>query len=175
MRRFTFAGAVMAAGLMAASSAMTQVSSLDLERFDGRWFEIERSPNGIQKDCWRARIDLTRTRNRSYQVLVTCTRTANGPVETLAASARPLDSSNTRLRFTLRGLLSFGGLAGQNYWVVDRDPEYRWAILALPDRSDWWIWHRNQTPSPAERARLVDRARALGLDTGRRVRTPPND
>lgn len=170
------AAAVAAAVVLAPASARAQVGSLDLDRFDGRWFEVERSPNDVQKTCWRARIDFTaRPQARRYSVLVTCTRTRGGPVETLRANAQPTDATNAKLRFTLNGLLGFGGLAGQNYWVWDHDPDYRWAILALPNKSDWWIWHRDQDLGQAERTRLLARARALGMDTRRSVRTPPAD
>lgn len=175
MLREVFAGMFLAAAALAAPTpSFAQASSLDLDRFDGRWFEIERSPNDLQKSCWRAQIDLTPQGPRRYDVLVTCTRSRGGPVETLRASARPAGDDNARLRFTLRGLLSFGGLAGQNYRVWDHDPAYRWAILALPNRSDWWIWHRDRDVPQAERNRLLARARAIGLDTGGSVRTPPS-
>lgn len=166
--------ALAAAVLLAPGDAGAQARSLDLDRFDGRWFEIERSPNDVQKTCWRAQIDFTPQRRAGrYSVRVTCTRTQGGAVETLRANAQATDETNAKLRFTLDGLLGFGGLAGQNYWVWERDPEYRWAILALPNRSDWWIWHRDPGVSQAERTRLLARARALGLDVGRVVRTPP--
>ena len=69
------------------------------------------------------------------------------------------------------GVGGCGGLAGQNYWVWDHDPEYQWAILALPNKSDWWIWRRSQNASAAERERLLARARALGMDMSRVVST----
>lgn len=156
--------------------AAAQVAALDLDRFDGRWFEVERTPNDVQKSCWRAQIDfIAQERAGRYRVSVACTRTRGGAVETLRANARPLDESNARLRFTLDGLLGFGGLAGQTYWVLDHDPGYRWAILSLPNKSDWWIWHRDAAVPQAERARLLARARSLGLDVRRVVRTPPAD
>jgi putative photosynthetic complex assembly protein len=100
------------------------------------------------------------------------TRLADGRNETLRAAARITDTTtNAKFRFTLPGLLSFGGLAGQNYWVWDHDPNYDWAILALPNKSDWWIWHRDQNASAVDRARLLARARALGLDMSRVVST----
>ena len=103
---------------------------------------------------------------------MTCTRRADGVVETLRANARVIDpGNNARFRFTLTGLLGVGGLAGQNYWVWDHAPDYSWAILALPNKSDWWVWHRSQSPDEADRARLIARARALGMDTGTVVHT----
>ena len=135
IRSMSAAAAVAAAIVLSPGAAAAQVSSLDLDRFDGRWFEVERSPNDVQKTCWRAQIDFTaQQRAGRYSVLVTCTRARGGPVETLRANARPTDETNAKLRFTLTGLLGVGGLAGQTYWVWDRDPGYRWAILALPDR-----------------------------------------
>ena len=174
MIRLSLAAAVLAAALSGPAAA--QVPSLDLDRFDGRWFEIERTPNDVQKACWRAQIDFTaHERVGRYRVLVTCTRTRGGAVETLRANAQPLDRTNARLRFTLDGLLGFGGLARQTYWVLDHDPAYRWAILSLPNKTDWWIWHREAVVPQEERSRILARARSLGLDVRRVVRTPPPD
>lgn len=161
------------AALLFGSAAQAQTTPLDLDRFDGRWFEIARSPNDVQKDCRRAQIDFTpQAQPLRYSILVTCVRRSDGGTETLRANARVTDAeTRRRLRFSLAGLLSFGGLAGQNYQVLDHAPDYSWAILALPNRSDWWVWHRSQSPSEAERTRVVSRARALGLDASQVVHT----
>jgi len=161
-----------AAVLALPAVATAQSSAVDLDRFDGRWFEIERSHNNVQKDCVRAQIDFVPgERVDRYALTVTCTR-PGGAVETLRANARITDTTtNAKFRFTLTGVLSIGGLVGQNYWVWDHDPDYQWAILALPNKSDWWIWRRSPTASPAERQRLLARARALGLDMSRIVST----
>lgn len=169
--RTTLVAAAALCSIPAPAAAQARVVNLD--QFDGRWFEIARSPNDVQKDCRRAQIDFNpQARASRYGVVVTCTRRADGAVETLRANARVTDpGTNLRFRFTLTGLLGVGGLAGQNYWVQDHAPDYSWAILALPNKSDWWVWHRSQSPSEAERARLVARARALGLDTANVVHT----
>jgi len=161
------------AALAAAAPAAAQSRDVDLARFDGRWFEIARNPNGAQKDCSRAQIDLTpQARANRFGLVVTCTRRADGVVERLNANARVTDpGTNARFRFTLTGLLAFGGLAGQNYWVWDHAPDYSWAIMGLPNKSNWWIWSRAQSPSQASRAQLLARVRALGFDTGQVVHT----
>ncbi|WP_395944882.1 lipocalin family protein [Brevundimonas sp.] len=155
------------------ATAFAQSTDVNLDQFDGRWFEIERSHNDVQKDCSRAQIDFTpQDRADRYRLTVTCTRRSDGQNEVLRANARIADTTtNAKFRFTLPGLLSFGGLAGQNYWVWDHDPNYNWAILALPNKSDWWVWHRNQNATAAERTRLLARARALGMDMSRVVST----
>ncbi len=170
--RSSLAAVVVASVLATPGAASAQVAALDLDRFDGTWFEIARSPNDVQKDCRRAQIDFTPTgRADRYGLTVTCVRARDGEAETLRAEARVTHASNARFRFTLRGLLSAGGLAGQNYWVWDHAPDYSWAILALPNKSDWWIWHRSQSPAATVRSQTLSRARALGLDTSRVVTT----
>ncbi|MBU2398659.1 MAG: lipocalin family protein [Alphaproteobacteria bacterium] len=166
--------ALIAAALtVVAAPAAAQSRNVALDQFDGRWFEIARSPNDVQKDCRRAQIDFNpKDRPNRYSVIVTCTRRADGEVETLRANARVTDpGTNARFRFSLTGLLGVGGLAGQNYWIWDHAPDYSWAIMALPNKSDWWVWHRNQSPSESERTRLIARARGLGLNTGTVVHT----
>ena len=169
-----FRSALIAAALMTvAAPAAAQSRDIVLDQFDGRWFEIARSPNDAQKDCRRAQIDFNPpSQANRYSIVVTSPRRADGVVETLRANARVIDpGNNARFRFTLTGLLGVGGLAGQNYWVWDHAPDYSWAILALPNKSDWWVWHRSQSPDEADRARLIARARALGMDTGTVVHT----
>ena len=165
--------ALVLAACAVAAPAAAQAPNVDLDRFNGRWFEIARSPNDVQKDCRRAQIDFNpQTRADRYSIVVTCTRRDDGAVETLRANARVTDTrTNARFRFSLTGLLGVGGLAGQNYWVWDHAPDYSWAIMALPNRSDWWVWHRDQSPAESERARLLARARALGFNTGAVVHT----
>lgn len=164
---------LLAAALASPGLAQAQSTDVDLDRFDGRWFEIVRNPNNVQKDCSRAQIDLTPQEEAGrFGLAVTCTRRADGEVEVLRANARVTDpGTNAKFRFTLRGLLSFGGLAGQNYWVWDHAPDYSWAIMALPNRSNWWIWSRGQNASEATRTRLIARARALGMNTSNPVHT----
>ncbi|RYG07040.1 MAG: lipocalin [Caulobacteraceae bacterium] len=162
-----------AAAAAVPATGLAQSSAVDLDRFDGRWFEVERSHNNVQKDCSRAQIDFTsQGRPDRYGLVVTCTRRADGVVETLRANARVTDPvTHARFRFTLTGLMSFGGLAGQNYVVWDHAPDYSWAILALPNKSDWWIWSRTQALPQSDRTRLLARARAMNMDMSRVVHT----
>ena len=145
------AALILASSLMLAPKpASAQVEDLNLDRFSGRWYEIARNPNRFQRDC---------------------TRRSDGEIETLNANARVTDS-NAKFRMSLAGLLSFGGLASQSYWVWHRAPDYSWAIMGLPDKSHFWIWSRRENPSAEVRRAALSRARALGFDTSEVISTP---
>ena len=167
------AALALASGLMlTAPSAQAQVADLDLERFTGRWYEISRNPNRFQRDCTRLSVDFTaREGPGRYRVVHTCIRRSDGERETLTANAQVTDS-NAKFRMSLTGLLSFGGLASQNYWVWDRAPDYSWAIMGLPDKRHFWIWSRRENPSGETRRAALARARALGFDTSEVISTP---
>ncbi|AQR60694.1 lipocalin [Brevundimonas sp. LM2] len=161
------------AALASAGPVSAQATNVDLDQFDGRWFEIARNPNNVQRECSRAQIDFDPAPQANrYTIRVTCTRRETGRVETLRANAAVTDAATrAKFRFSLAGPLSFGGLASQQYWVWDHAPDYSWAIMGLPNQSNWWIWHRSQSPSAAVRTATLARARALGFDTARPVRT----
>jgi apolipoprotein D and lipocalin family protein len=173
MIRYRLAILAAAATILApAAPASAQATAVDLERFDGRWFEIARNHNGMQRECSRAQIDFNPATAGRYSILVTCTRRPSGNVETLRANARVTDTTtNAKFRFSLNGLLSFGGLASQQYWVWDHAPDYSWAIMGLPDKSSWWVWHRSQSPAGSVRTATLARARALGFNTSQVVHT----
>jgi apolipoprotein D and lipocalin family protein len=50
------------------------------------------------------------------------------------------------------------------YWVLELDPDYRWAIVGEPSGRYFWILTRDAVPSEALRADLLARAARLGYD-----------
>jgi apolipoprotein D and lipocalin family protein len=59
-----------------------------------------------------------------------------------------------------------------HYWIVALDPDYRWALVGHPDRTYLWILSRTPQMDAALYTSLVERARELGYDVSRLVRTP---
>lgn len=170
MQRPALIAFALATTLLAPAPALAQV--VDMDRFDGRWFEIARNPNRFQRSCTRLTIDWTAQEEAGrWGVMNTCTRSRDGRIETLPVNARSQNASNSQFRMSLTGLLSVGGLASQTYQVWDRAPDYSWAIIGLRDKTHYWIWTRQERPSAALRNQLIARAAALGFDTSEVVHT----
>ena len=87
----------------------------------------------------------------------------NGPSSTITGSAVPVtDSNNTRL--------NVGFFFGQpndtnpgNYWILDFDPDYAWAIVGDANGTSGYILTREQTIDPTLYDALVARAYQLGV------------
>ncbi len=143
------------------------VPSVDLTRYAGRWYEIARLPNRFQRDCAS---DTTATYtlrpDGKITVLNEC-RTAAGRVKSAKGTARVADSKgpNTKLKVTF-----FWPFSG-NYWIIDLDPEYRWAVVGEPGRDYLWILSREPQLDAELYHQIVERAKQRGFDTGKLVKT----
>lgn len=134
------------------------VKSVELSAYAGRWYEIARTPNKLQRDCRAATVDYSIENNR-LRAIQRCS-TANGRTKIYRSSGRILDPGlNARTRLT------FAGFWSQEYWVVDHDAD--WALVSDPSGRYLWVMSRRPSLPDASRAAATSRARALGFDAGR--------
>jgi apolipoprotein D and lipocalin family protein len=138
--------AALAALVLAGSAVVAQAeapeprATINVDRFMGRWYEIARTPNDHQKNCWAASQVWSR-------------RAAN--------SARILDTTtNAKWEASF-----FAGLIRQRYWVIDIAPDYSWMIATTADGQFPALLSRNPTMSAAQKTELVARMTRLGLPT----------
>ncbi|HRH19658.1 MAG TPA: lipocalin family protein [Brevundimonas sp.] len=152
----------------ALADAPAPARSVTLSDFDGRWYEIARTPNRNQPSCTRLQIDIAAGSNGAYGITSTCNRTSGTP-QVSRSTATSLNGANNRLRFrATSGAAGFVG-AAQEFWVLDRADDYSWAILGTPGGNYFWLWTRSA--NPANRAALMARVRALGYTTSNAVQT----
>jgi len=154
-----FAGAALA-------DAPAPARSVALSDFDGRWYEIARTPNRNQGPCTRLQIDISPADGGAYTIVSTCNRASGGP-QVARSTATSLNAANNRLQFrATSGAAGFVGVR-QEFWVLDRADDYSWAILGTPGGNYFWLWTRSA--NPANRAALLARVRALGYNTSNAV------
>lgn len=144
------------------ASAPDPRKPIDLSRYIGRWYEIARTPNKLQRDCIDATADYIQDGGRIF-VVQTCQHPEDEEAEKIyRARARILDpETNAKLKLT------FAGFWSQEYWVIDRAGDYSWAIVGDPSGKYLWVLARN--PSIGEQALdgILQRVSALGYDVAR--------
>lgn len=157
-----------------ASEPLELVGSLDLQRYQGRWYEIARLPNRFQDQCDSdVMADYELLEDGRVAVTNRCRR-ADGSSSQVAGIAR-LDESDGReaalkVRFAPRWL-SILPLVWGDYRVLALDESYRRALVGSDNRKYLWILAREPEMSNTDLDQLVDKARQQGFDVSRLTRT----
>lgn len=160
--------AALAALVLAGSAVVANAEApepravINVDRFMGRWYEIARTPNDHQKNCWAASQVWSRRAANSFAIAQTCHRDSReGRSTTVNTSARILDTTtNAKWEASF-----FAGLIRQRYWVIDIAPDYSWMIATTADGQFPALLSRNPTMSAAQKTELVARMTRLGLPT----------
>lgn len=139
------------------------VQSVDLERYLGLWHQIAFFPTRFQGSC---RIQTTATYgllpDGRVSVHNECTK-PNGKRKSIDGTAKVVDKgTNARLKVKFFWFAPAG-----DYWIIDLDPEYRFAVVGSPDRNYLWILSRTPRMSRTLYENLVARIGAQRFDTGR--------
>jgi apolipoprotein D and lipocalin family protein len=125
------------------------VNRLDLRRYSGRWHEIARLPMFFERQCIGAVTAVyTPMPDGSVHIRNSChTRDGHKTVDGVAR-VEPGRPGALVVRFAPRWL-SWLPLARAEYWVINVDPDYQWALVGSPDRSHLWILSRKTRMSHA--------------------------
>lgn len=128
------------------SVANTSVPSLDLQRYAGQWHEIAHLPMFFQRKCVS---DITATytpRDDGTIAVRNACRTKDGAMDASEGVARPVAGKPGQLqvRFAPQWLSWVPGVWA-DYWVIELDPDYRWAVVGGPSRKYLWILSRTPT------------------------------
>ncbi|MDM7922207.1 MAG: lipocalin family protein [Pyrinomonadaceae bacterium] len=155
---------------------LQSVSGLDLNRYAGKWYEIAKYPNKFQKQCvGNVTATYTLKQNGRIEVLNQCLK-KDGVTENAKGEAKVPDKSmpsKLKVRFA-PGALSWLPFVWANYWVIDLDPNYRYAVIGEPDRDYFWILSREPEMNDATYQAILRKAEANGFNPARVEKTPQN-
>ena len=127
------------------SHPMTTVSTVDLERYAGLWYEIAKIPNRFQKQCVRGTTaEYTLREDGRIAVTNRCVEEDGDPSEAKGVAKIVDAASRAKLKVSFVSFLGWRPFWG-DYWVIGLDADYRWAIVGTPDRKYGWVLSR--TPS----------------------------
>jgi apolipoprotein D and lipocalin family protein len=142
------------------------VSSVDLKRYAGTWYEIARYPNRFQRKCTgdvTARYSLRD--DGKVDVLNSCRE--GGKINQAKGTAKVADTkSNSKLRVTF-----FWPFYG-DYGIIDLAPDYSYAVIGEPRRQYLWILSRSPRMEEPIYNQLLEKIRSLGYDPAGLVKTP---
>jgi len=152
------------------------VSSVDLKRYPGKWYEIARYPNKFQRKCVGNTTATYSTKaDGSLAVFNQCVM-KDGTIGKANGDAKIADTA-TNAKFEMNfasKYKSFLSSDWDNYWVVDLDQNYQYAAVADPKRENLWILSRTPEMNDALYQNVLRRVEKLGFNPGKLMKTPQN-
>lgn len=147
-----------------AGSPNAPVAEVDLARYAGTWHEIARLPMFFQRKCARDTTATYTAREGGITVTNRC-RKADGDMMESVGIARTTETAGGALEVSfLPGWLAWVPGTWGDYWIIDLDPDYRWAVVGGPSRGALWVLSREPSMDAALRDRIKQRAEARGYD-----------
>ena len=158
-----FAAALTLAPASAGAMTVEPTGRIELSKMMGRWYEVARTPNALQKGCIAGASDWKPAPN-GFAVVQSCHKGAsNGPLSVWKAKATVSDpKTNAKLKMSF-----FGGVVSQNYVVLEHRPDQGWLALATADGKYFWLFSQKPVLPATIKSQALARFRQLGFDVGR--------
>ncbi len=152
---------------MGRPSEVMSVSSLDLDRYLGLWYEVGRLPlRWEHPDSTDITAEYTREDDGSLRVDNRCID-ENGKPSRAIGRATPVDGHPGRLQVSfLPELLRWIPFTKGDYWVLKIDDAYSVALVGTPDRRNLWLLAREPSIDPATQEAYLAEATRQGFDLG---------
>lgn len=161
------------AALPAANEPLELVETVDLERYQGLWYEIARLPNWFQDQCAKnVRTEYTLLENGKVKVVNRCQR-RDGRIDRIEGVARrpePEREAALEVRFAPRWLSWLPFLWG-DYQIMALSEDYQSVLVGTPSRKYLWILARGPSLPEARIRQLLAEAGRQGFDTEAVTRT----
>jgi len=143
------------------------VAHVDLQRYQGTWYEISSFPQSFQKGCTATTATYKSRDDGEIDVVNRCRKNSlDGPEKIAQGRARIVDRT-TNAKLEVSFFRPFWG----DYWVVALGDDYDYAVVGHPSRDYLWILSRTPTMDDELYATIVRRLSLLGYETGRLQRT----
>lgn len=144
------------------SDPLQTVPYVDLEQYAGLWYELASFPKWFSRNCVNSQATYSFREDGRVGVLNECRkRTADGRKSAVKGVARVVDEeSNAKLKVKF-GWVPFEG----DYWIIELDNDYQYAVISEPSRDSLWILSRTKTLPPETLEEILERLQTIhGMD-----------
>jgi len=147
------------------------VPKVELNRYLGTWYEIATIPQRFQKGCTAVSATYTLRPDGKITVLNECRKDSiNGKYKAAKGKAWVVDTvSNAKLK--VQFFWPFSG----DYWIIELDGNYQYAVVGHPNRKYLWILSRSRKMEDSLYNDLMERIKNYGYVLSRIVKTPQPD
>ena len=138
----------------------TTVKHLDVEKYLGTWYEIARFPHSFEKGLVGVTATYSLRKDGKIRVVNQGFKeTLDGKLSTAEGKAK-IPDLNKPSRLKVSFFLFFYG----DYYVLELDEEYGWAMIGSSSPNYFWILSRTPQMDREVFLKLLDNAKQRGYD-----------
>jgi len=142
------------------------VDHVDMERYLGTWYEIARFPHAFEKGLVGVTATYSKRSDGKIRVLNQGYKgSLNGKRSRAEGKAKIPDPGDTS-RLKVSFFLFFYG----DYYIMELDESYQWAMIGSSSPNYFWILSRTPSLDPKVYDSLLDNARRRGYDLDRLIK-----
>ena len=142
------------------SPELQVVPHVDIERYLGKWYEIALYPNWFEEGCFRSTAFYEKLDNGQIKVINRCRMySSDGELNEAIGKASIVDK-RTNAKLKVQFFWPFKG----DYWIIDLDKNYQYAVVSEPARQYLWILSRSPNIDNQTLEKLKNKIRDSGFD-----------
>lgn len=141
------------------------VQKVDLQKYLGDWYEIARYEHSFQKDCKNVKANYSLRDDNKIKVVNSCTKITTNEFKEAKAVAYNIDETNSKLK------VSFFRPFYGDYWILDLDENYKYAIVGTPSKEYLWILSREKSMDKKTLNILLEKITNMGFDKTKLIYT----
>ncbi len=153
--------------LISNAQDLETVSTVDLQKYSGKWFEIASFPQRFQKGCNCTTAEYTLT-TKDYLIVVNRCKKDSLNGKSLYIKGKVFAEKNTgNSKLKVQFFWPFKG----EYWIIDLASDYSYAVVGHPNRNYLWILSRTSTIDDLLYQEIEARIEAKGYDVSKILKT----
>ena len=142
------------------SPELRVVPQVDIERYLGKWYEIALYPNWFERGCYRSTAFYEKLDDGQIKVVNRCRMYgSDGELNEAIGKAKIIDK-RTNAKLKVQFFWPFKG----DYWIIDLDKDYQYAVVSEPARQYLWILSRSPKMDNQTLEKLKNKIREKGFN-----------
>jgi len=138
---------------------LNTVKKIDIKKYLGTWYEIARYEHFFEKDCKNVTATYSLKENNEIKVINKCTNINTNKIKEAIGSAYSTNETNSKLK------VSFFWPFYGDYWILDIDENYTYAIIGEPSRKYFWILSREKELDSNLKKEILNKLPSYGYDS----------
>ena len=142
------------------SQTLQTVSSVDLKKYAGKWYEIASYPQRFQKGCNCTTAEYTLSEKGFVIVENRCNKDGVDGKQSYIKGKAFVESNSGNAKLKVQFFWPFTG----KYWIIDLADDYSYAVVSHPNKKYLWILSRTPKMDYVIYQQILSRLKEKGFD-----------